>query len=215
MERVLANAAKILITKLKNFLYKITVDKVNLMGHVICCVPPDNSAQHYLLNIIIDSYSMNALRHLSAVAVLLAGSILPMSGSNHEKTLGIMGGYSTYNQGGFMNLFFQYGFTENIRIAPEVGFAFRSEDKSAFLLSADMQFPFRIYRGIQVYPLVGLTFNNWNYSHSSNSSHIGADVGMGFDFRITDNLKLNVQGKYSAMKHTDGVFVGAGIGYVF
>ena len=44
-----------------------------------------------------------------------------------EKTLGIAGGFATYNDGGFMDIYFQYSFANHVRIAPEIGYVFRND----------------------------------------------------------------------------------------
>lgn len=132
-----------------------------------------------------------------------------------EKTLGIAGGFATYNDGGFMDIYFQYSFANHVRIAPEIGYVFRNDGASAFEMSVDMQFPFRIAKGFAVYPLAGLTFNNWSYKHGGNATRAGGDIGAGFDLLLTSSLKLTLQGKYSMMNDTSGGFIGMGLGYVF
>ena len=132
-----------------------------------------------------------------------------------EKSLGIMGGFSTYNNGGYVGVDFQYTIVNHVRIAPDIGYSFRNDGKSAFLLDVDVHFPFRIAKGFAVYPLVGFTFNNWSYQGGGNASRAGANFGGGFDFYLTSNLKLTLQGKYPAMNETGGGFIGKGIGYVF
>lgn len=132
-----------------------------------------------------------------------------------EKALGIAGGYASYNHSGYAGVYFQYSFANHFRISPEVDYVFRNDDKSGLAISCDMHFPFRLSRGINIYPLAGLTFNNWNYSGDGSSSRFGGSLGAGFDFYLTQNLKLNVQGKYSLMNDTSGLFAALGIGYVF
>lgn len=150
-------------------------------------------------------------------ALLFAAVMIPMemSAQKGEKTLGISGGYASYNDGGYTDVYFQYTFADHFRIAPDIGYAFRSEGKSAFLLDVDMQFPFRIAKGFGAYPLVGFTYNNWNYRHGDNASRAGANFGAGFDIYLTSYLKLSLEGKYSLMNDTSGAFFGMGIGYVF
>lgn len=153
---------------------------------------------------------------LIAVAVAALFVVMPEAEAQRgEKTLGIAGGYATYNSGGYANLFFQYTFASHVRIAPEVGYIFRNEGKSGFEMSVDMHFPFRIARGFGAYPLAGVTFNSWKYSGAGSANRVGLDFGAGFDIYLTTNLKLNVQGKYSLMNDTDGGFIDVGIGYVF
>ena len=157
---------------------------------------------------------------LSAIA-LGAVSLLPFNVSactgsaKGEKTLGLAGGYATHNQGAFASVFFHYSFSNHVRIAPEIAYVFRSDDKSAFNINLNMQFPFRIARGLQVYPLVGFASNNWNQVGHGNSYRFGGNFGGGFDLYLTQYLKLNLEGKYSLMNKCSGAYVGLGIGYVF
>lgn len=153
-----------------------------------------------------------------AAALAIASVFVPGASADSvrgEKTLGLMGGYATYNHSGFANVYFQYSFSRHVRIAPEVGIVFSNDGRSALTISGDMQFPFKIVSGFQVYPLAGLTFNTWNYSHDSTRSRFGGEVGLGFDLYMTRHLKVNLQGKYSLMNDTSGAFFGLGIGYVF
>ncbi|MBD5203281.1 MAG: hypothetical protein HDS82_00190 [Bacteroidales bacterium] len=150
-----------------------------------------------------------------SVAVGLLYCSSEASAQRGEKTLGVAGGYATYNDGGYANIYFQYTFADHFRIAPEMGYVFRSEGASAFTMSVDMQFPFRVARGLSLYPLAGLTFNNWSYRHDGHATRAGADFGGGIDLYLTSNLKLTLQGKYSVMNDTGGGYIGMGIGYVF
>lgn len=153
------------------------------------------------------------------VAVALLGLMMinpiEVSAQKGEKTLGVSGGYATYNDGGYANLYFQYSFANHIRISNEIGYVFRNDAKSAFEFSIDMQFPFKIARGFGVYPLVGFTYNNWEIQGSGHASRAGADFGAGFDIYLTSYLKMTIQGKYSVMNDTSGAFFGLGMGYVF
>lgn len=157
------------------------------------------------------------LRPLAAILLLsgLLAAPTAASAQKGEKTVGIAGGFATYNNGGYADIYFQYSFAQHVRIAPEIGYVFRNGGKSGFEFSADVQFPFRIARGFGIYPLVGLTYNNWSFSNSHHASRFGGDFGAGFDIYLTTNLKLTLQGKYSVMNDTGGAFFGMGIGYVF
>lgn len=129
--------------------------------------------------------------------------------------LGISGGYATHNHSGYAGVYFQYTFKPHIRIAPEIDYVFRNHESSAVKIDCDMQFPFRLTRGFNIYPLAGLTFNAWNNVNSRSECRFGADVGAGFDLYMTGNLKIDIQAKYSFLKDVSGAYVGLGIGYVF
>ncbi len=160
---------------------------------------------------------MKKISFWAAILMAISGFLIPVQAQAQkgEKTLGLMGGFATYNNGGFTDLYFQYTFTNHVRIAPEIGYVFRNDNKSAFTLNIDMQFPFRIAKGFAVYPLAGFTFNNWSWEHGGNASRAGANFGAGFDIYLTSFLKLSLQGKYSLMNDTSGGFFGMGIGYLF
>lgn len=153
-----------------------------------------------------------ALGLMACAAALFAPAASAQRG---EKTLGIMGGIATYNNGGFTDVYFQYNIADHVRIAPDLGYVFRNDHKSAFVLDVDVDFPFRVARGFSVYPLVGFCFNNWTHQGHDGISRAGANFGGGFDVYLTSNLKLTFQGKYSLMNDTSGGFLGMGIGYVF
>lgn len=137
------------------------------------------------------------------------------SAQKGEKVIGIAGGYASYNDGGFANVYFQYGIANHVRIAPEIGYIFRNDGISGFEVSADVHFPFRIAKGFGVYPLAGLTLNNWTYHDDGHATRAGFDFGAGFDFHLTQEFKLTLQGKYSLMNDTGGAFLQVGFGYVF
>ncbi|MDD6228510.1 MAG: hypothetical protein PUA94_05725 [Bacteroidales bacterium] len=156
---------------------------------------------------------------LAAFAVMLAALILPQQAQafgRGEKSLGVVGGYATYNNGGYMNMNFQWEFATHFRLAPEIGYVFKNDGLSAFEASIDMQFPFRLIKGFGVYPLIGVTLNSWHhYPSKSNATRFGGDFGAGFDIYLLSYLKLSIQGKYSLMNDTSGGFIGMGISYVF
>lgn len=160
----------------------------------------------------------------SLLAAIFASSA-EASAQKGEKTLGFAAGYASYNGGGYADLYFQYTFTPHVRLAPEIGYVFRNEGKSAFICSVDVQLPFRLARGFNIYPLAGLTLNSWSFSHPhfddgehdfpTRATRGGFDIGGGFDICLTTQLKLNLQCKYSIMNDTGGCFLNLGIGYNF
>lgn len=135
-----------------------------------------------------------------------------------EKSVGVIGGYSSYNGSAYLSANFQWEFANHFRLAPEIGVSFENDHKSAFLLSCDIHFPFQVYRGIVLYPLVGLTMNSWHYSWDDDDEYrtrVGGDFGAGVDFYFTRSFKMTLQAKYSAMAQTSGAFAGIGLSYVF
>ncbi len=154
-------------------------------------------------------------RTLALAALGVSAMTLTPTASARDMALGLWGGYASHNDGAYVLASFQIDMARHVRLSPEVGYAFRNDGKSALLINADVQFPFRVARGLNLYPLAGLTFNSWSYSHADTSNKVGADLGGGLEVLLTDNLKLSLQAKYSLMPDTSGAFVGAGIHFVF
>lgn len=132
-----------------------------------------------------------------------------------DMTLGLSGGYTSVNESGYAKVYFRYAFASHVRIAPETGYVFKHNGQSGFNFDIDMQFPSSAARGIQLYPLAGVAFNSWNYEDHHHDSRFGLNAGAGIDLKFTRSLRLTIQAKYTLMRHTDGLYVGAGIGYNF
>lgn len=159
---------------------------------------------------------MKLHRLIIAAAIAAAALLTTAPAHAREMSLGLNAGYASYNDGAYAAINFKIDLAKHVRLAQELGYAFRNEGKSAFLMSVDVDFPFRVAKGFNIYPLCGFTLNSWSYKgHDDNATRAGVDIGGGFDFYVTRNLKLNLQAKYSLMNDTDGAFVGAGIAYVF
>ncbi len=154
---------------------------------------------------------------ISAIILILVALATPIHAQNlkGEKTLGVSGGYASYNNGAYTSIYFQYSFSRHFRIAPDIGYIFRHEGKSAFNLNIDAHVPFRLAKGFSIYPLAGFTFNNWNYISDKSTSRAGLNLGAGLDIYLTSFLKMTINGKYSFMNDTSGAFAGLSLGYMF
>lgn len=154
-----------------------------------------------------------ALAFMTAVAIFGVSSTA--SAQTGEKTIGLSGGFATYNSSGYTEVYMHYTIVPHVRLAPDLGYVFRNEGKSAFVFDIDLHFPFKIARGLDIYPLAGFAFNNWTYQNAGHATRCGMNIGGGFDVNLTSQLKITLQGKYSMMNDTGGGFIGMGIGYRF
>ncbi len=152
----------------------------------------------------------------AAVIAAMSGFFGVTHAEAGEKTLGIAGGYSGYNNSGYLKAYFQYQIIEHLRLAPEVGYSFKGDHgASAFEAALDVQAPFRVARGFSLYPLAGFSFNSWNFEHGSTANRAAFDLGGGRELKVTPNLKFSLQGKYSFRNDSGGCWIDLGIGYVF
>lgn len=165
---------------------------------------------------------INTLKTIFASLSLLL-SLICCADLKAENYLGVGLGYSGYNNGAYAKLDYQHSFSRLFRIAPEIGYAFRNNDKSAFECAVDLHMPVRVAQGVKFYPLAGLSYNNWTHYYRTETgdeltdSHgrMGVDLGGGLDIYMTSRLKIQFQGKYSLLGHYGGCFIDLGVGYLF
>lgn len=165
-----------------------------------------------------------------ASALVAAASLIcaPGASAAHEKSMGVCGGFSSYNTGGYAKVYFDYSFHRHFRTSFSLGYSFRAGkhytddtppelqgDRSAFLLDLDLHFPFRVAKAFYLYPFTGFCYNNWSYTTGTDLSRAGGNFGLGAELVMTPNLKINIEGKYALMKDTSGFFAGIGFAYIF
>ena len=143
-----------------------------------------------------------------------------------EKSLGVKLGYGSHNQSAVTGLTFQYALSSHVRLAPEIGCAFRNKHEDAFMMDLNVHVPFGLVESdkVSLYPLGGVTFNSWakhgvtDADGADVTNHVnrfGLNFGAGFDLRCSSTLQLNIEAKYSLVKSFSAAYVTAGISYVF
>lgn len=165
---------------------------------------------------------MKKLVLLLAMALIcaFAGSAQTERG---EKMLGVRVGYASTNQSAVAGLTFRYAVSPWVRIVPEIGCVFRNHDKDAFTVDINAQVPFTFgTKKVDLYPLAGLAYNSWSTHADINGDDVttrlnrfGANLGAGFDFRLSSSLNLGLEAKYTFVKTFTSLYVTASISYVF
>lgn len=156
------------------------------------------------------------LTRVFVAGIMILSACAGASASDKGKMkLGVMGGFASQNTSGYVGVDFQYNFSNHVRIAPDVVYVFPNHGKSSFLIDVDIHIPFRVARGLALYPLAGAQYSYWNDRHGDNYSRIGLNAGAGLELYITPRLKVALQGKYSFAKNASGCYAGLGIGYIF
>lgn len=144
-----------------------------------------------------------------------------------EKSFGVKAGYMSRNRSVLAGLMFEYSFSRHFRAAPQLGVVFRNHNEDALLVDLDFHFPVSLGgERASFYPIVGLGFNSWaihGRKHDeevpkdviTHRNRLGGNFGGGFDFRLTDSLKLRAEAKYALNKSFSNVQIVAGISYIF
>lgn len=164
---------------------------------------------------------------LAAAAAIVLAIAMPCNAhaQKGEKTFGVQTGYISKNESAIAGLFFQYGLTDHLRIAPEMGCVLRHKDLDAFTMDLNLHVPVLLNtETIQIYPLAGLNYSSWARHNiptqdgddvSSRKSKFGANLGAGFQIMASPALKLKLEAKYTLISHYSSCVISAGIGYVF
>lgn len=142
-----------------------------------------------------------------------------------EKMLGVNLGYVSHNTSAVTGLSFRYAVSPWVRVVPEVGVVFRHHNEDAFLANLNAQVPFTFgTRTVDLYPFAGLAFNTWSHHHlvgiddndvTERISRFGANLGAGFDYRVTSTLNIGIEAKYTFIKAYTSLYLTASISYVF
>ncbi len=146
-----------------------------------------------------------------------------------EKTFGVRTGYVSRNKSADAGLFFQYTFSEHFRLQPAADIVFRHEDRDAFMIDLNAQVPFAMSTAnFSLYPFAGLNYSSWNYHYpaeiggdrfsddvTSRKNRFGVNIGAGFDLKLSETLKINLEAGYTLVKSNNALRILVGIGYVF
>lgn len=163
---------------------------------------------------------------LMAIFAILTFS-LPQEASakRGDKSLGVSGGFNSYNNSGIAGLKFTYDFASHVRIAPSAEYTFRHNNYDAFTFNLDMQFPWQLTGStVSVYPIAGFNFTRWTYSEfspeldndiSRRFDRIGLNLGGGIGWHVTGAMKLTLEGQYSFLRQYGHALIRAGIAYSF
>ena len=148
--------------------------------------------------------SVSARRLITAA--LLSISFLPASvmASEHEKTAGLLGGYTTRNSTAVAGIYFSYRFAPYYRVQPSIEYYFRKDGVDGFSFNIDNQFPIAIgaQKRCNFYPLAGFSYStysrflslaenkstNTGEDTSRRTNRLGLNAGAGMEWFITPNI---------------------------
>jgi len=163
-----------------------------------------------------------------AIFALLCLS-MPGQAFARDNTFGVKTGYVSRNKSALAGIYFQYGFSEHFRLAPSAECVFRRDNRDAFIIDLDAQFPFSVSSTSgksALYPIAGVTYASWNRhltkeeskrddDVSTRTGRFGLNLGAGFELKVSPTLKLSLEAKYGLVKANSAFQLSLGIGYVF
>lgn len=159
---------------------------------------------------------------IALIATLSSSHAASAQMSKDQLSYGGKLGYVSENTSASIAAFCQYSFSEHLRIAPEIGYVFRHNDKEALTVDINAHMPLTFSDdAFSLYPLAGLNFSSWRChylgedlaKHGHSYNRLGLNLGAGFDLRLNDRLKLVVEAKYTFTKRFSTAAISAGVSY--
>jgi opacity protein-like surface antigen len=163
-----------------------------------------------------------------AAAAMLAVAPVTTSAqsSHHEKTVGVTLGYVSRNQSAIAGIDFTYRFSQHLRFAPEILYAFQHHSEDALIANVDFHVPFQVSPRCDIYPLVGLNYTGWTFHHSrsaeqelldvtTRSTHFGLNFGGGINANISSTMSVGFEARWAWVKNYNTALLSAKIAYRF
>ena len=111
----------------------------------------------------------------------------------------------------------QYYFASRVRAEFGFNYYFKNKEITDWNVDLDIHpYIIPIVYGMHVYPVVGLTFWHRRYSDlDQNIGRVGANVGAGFQYDITEKISANLQYKYMITNEYNHNVFNIGMSYRF
>jgi len=154
------------------------------------------------------------MRKVFLLTVLACVIVLTSYGQKGDKSIGISLGYGTEIKSIGVGAKFNYNITDPIQLSPSFNYFLKKDGVSMWELNADVHYLFPVADNLNVYPLAGLAllgtktdagdlydeFEELGYeveSDSSSSTNIGLNLGGGVSYKLTDNISIGAELKYT------------------
>lgn len=111
----------------------------------------------------------------------------------------------------------RYNFTKEIRGAASFNYYFTDKGVSAWDINANGQYLFPVGKGFTLYPFAGLTYLHTSvdlgeFGKASNGN-LGLNLGGGLDYKLSKDLKLNVEPRFQLVKGYNELVLNVGVVY--
>ncbi|MFI3289815.1 MAG: outer membrane beta-barrel protein [Rikenellaceae bacterium] len=157
---------------------------------------------------------MKRVLFIVAIMVVALSQFTEVSAQEEAKRFEVGGKVNVYsNWGGAMGVgaYFRYNnILGNLRLEPS--FLVFCDDNASLDLTADLQFPIEISTTVDIYPLVGISLNDYDVLG------LGFNLGGGLDYSLTNRLNANFGLKWMVVTqryNPNPLVFSVGLGYKF
>lgn len=153
-----------------------------------------------------------------------------------DKAIGLNVSYGTEISNVGIGVKGQYNLTDAIRAEAAFDYFLKKDGLGMWDINLNAHYLFSVASKVKVYPLVGLTYTNWNYDDgnllegletlygydeyddsddSGSTGKIGVNLGGGVSYDIADKLVLNAEIKYQLISDFNQAVFSVGVAYRF
>lgn len=153
-----------------------------------------------------------------------------------DKAIGINVSYGTEISNVGIGVKGQYSLTDAIRAEAAFDYFLKKDGLGMWDINLNAHYLFPVASKVKVYPLVGLTYTNWNYGDgnleedfetlyeydeyddsygSGSTGKFGVNLGGGISYDIADKLVLNADVKYQLISDFNQAVFSVGVAYKF
>lgn len=163
-----------------------------------------------------------------AVLLMLTCAFGSTAAVKGEKNVGVELGYTSRNKSAVAGIMFSYTFSEHLRVAPNMQYAFRNNNRDGLLINFDFHVPLDIETGkkFEIYPLAGLNYSCWTSYHevlsydkindvSTRKNRFGLNLGAGVGLNATESLRFSLEARYSLVKQFSTTTLALCVAYRF
>jgi len=133
-------------------------------------------------------------------------------------------GYGSLNSNVGIGARIQYGLIDHLRVEAGTDYFFKNKHTTVWDINANVHYLFNIVNERHnVYPIVGLNLTSAfydelaekRYEYGKSDTNFGVNLGAGYEYTLTDHIRVGLEYRHSIEKNTDQGFIAAHIGYKF
>jgi len=156
--------------------------------------------------------------------IMMSVVVLGISAQNERgrSSVGFNLGYGFDTENAIIGLDYRYSLTNAIRINPGVSHYIKKDGLSAWAIDLNFHYLVPLSERFSFYPIVGADLSFWDQKFikeprdaSDTSTRFGANVGLGLEYYLANNLTIGLEAKYLIISKVDQAVISARIGYSF
>jgi outer membrane protein X len=167
------------------------------------------------------------MKKIILILVMAAATLMAQAESG-EWNVGGQVVYGTKAETAGIGLHVKNCLTDAFRASLSSNYYFKHAGVSAFDVNLEANYLFDVGEKVRVYPLAGVVIGIWHADgidvsyggmnfgvDGQTESKVGANLGGGIDYLVSDHFGLNAEVKYQIISHASQVVFGIGASYRF